>query len=299
VTIKLEGIVPPHVTPFSKSGEVDEPALRRLIHFWLDGGVSGLVPCGSNGEAPYMTREERRRVIEIVVDEVNGKVPVIAGTGAPSTRETIALTRDAKDVSVDAVLVVTPYFFRPNDEELVEHYRSVSSAVDVPLVLYNVPKFTGYNLETSVVVKLVKECSQVVGIKDSSGSIGQISELIRQVGDKISVVAGTGDLVLATLLMGGKGGILAVANVAPRLCSDIYDHFKRGEIEEAKEAQMKALHLNDVLVRRYNQLSSIKEALNQLGQPAGYPRLPSLPLSEEARQTIRKALSVLRLRSKV
>jgi len=295
MAIKLEGIMPPHVTPFSKDGEVDEPALRRLVHFWLDGGVSGLIPCGSNGEAPYMTREERRRVIEIVVDEVGGRVPVIAGTGAPSTRETITLTQDAKDVGGDAVLVVTPYFFRPSNEELVEHYRSVLNSVDMPVVLYNVPKFTGYNLEPSVVVQLVNEHSQIVGIKDSSGSLGQISEIIRQVGDRISVLAGTGDIVLATLMMGGRGGILGVANIVPHLCSDIFDHFKKGELGKAREVQMKVLYLNDILIKRYNQLSSIKEALNQLGLSAGYPRLPSLPLNEEARQTIQKALSVLRL----
>lgn len=242
-----------------------------------------------------MTREERRRVIEIVVDEVGGRVPVIAGTGAPSTRETITLTQDAKDVGGDAVLVVTPYFFRPSNEELVEHYRSVLNSVDMPVVLYNVPKFTGYNLEPSVVVQLVNEHSQIVGIKDSSGSLGQISEIIRQVGDRISVLAGTGDIVLATLMMGGRGGILGVANIVPHLCSDIFDHFKKGELGKAREVQMKVLYLNDILIKRYNQLSSIKEALNQLGLSAGYPRLPSLPLNEEARQTIQKALSVLRL----
>ena len=292
---KFEGIMPPHITPFSKSGDVDEPALHRIIHFWLDSGVSGLVSCGSNGEAPCMTREERRKVIEIAVEEADGKVPVIAGTGVPGTRETIMLTQDAKDVGVDAVLVATPYFFKPSNEELIEHYRAILKAVDIPLILYNVPKFTGYNLEPSVVVKLVDEHSQIVGVKDSSGSIGQVSDIIRQVGDKISVMAGTGDFVLATLMMGGHGGILAVANVAPRLCVDIYDYFRKGETEKAKDAQMKVLYLNDILVKRYNQISSIKEALNQLGQPAGYPRLPSIPLKEEARQNIQKALSFLHL----
>lgn len=296
MTIKLEGIIPPHITPFLKNGDIDEPSLRRLIRFWLDSGVSGLVSCGSNGEAPYMTRDERKKVIETTIDEVDGTKPVIAGTGAPSTRETITLTRDAKDVGVDAALIVTPYFFRPSNEELMEHYRSVINAVDIPIILYSVPKFTGYNLESDVVVKLVKEYSQIVGIKDSGGSIGQISEIIRQVGDRISDLAGTGDLVLANLMMGGKGGILGIANVAPRLCSDIFDYFKENNIEKAKEAQMNALYLNDLLIKKYNQLSSIKEALNQLGQPAGYPRLPSLPLKEEARQTIRKALLDIRLK---
>lgn len=295
MVVNLEGVMPPQITPFFKSGEIDEKSFRQLIQFWLTNGVRGLVPCGSNGEAPYMTREERRRVIEIVVDETDGKIPVIAGTGAPSTRETIALTRDAKDMGADAVLVVTPYFFKPSNEELVEHYHTLLNKVDIPVILYNVPKFTGYNLEPDVVVKLVNECSQIIGIKDSGGSIGQISELICKVGERIAVLAGTGDLLLATLMMGGKGGILGVANVAPRLCVDIFDYFKMDKLSMAREAQMKILLLNDLLIKKYNQLSSIKEALNQLGQPAGYPRLPSLPLNEEARQIIRRTLSRLNL----
>ncbi|MDQ1279324.1 MAG: hypothetical protein QG670_586 [Thermoproteota archaeon] len=296
MTIKLEGIIPPHITPFKKNGDIDEAALKKLVNFWLDDGVDGLVSCGSNGEAPSMSRDERRRVIDIVINEVNDKVPVIAGTGAPSTGETIDLTRDAKDIGADAALIVTPYFYRPNSEELIEHYRSVIKAVDIPIILYNVPKFTGYNLEADVVIKLAKEYSQIIGVKDSGGSIGQISEIIRQVGKKISVLAGSGDVVLANLMMGGKGGILGIANVAPRLCSDIFDYFKKGDSEKAKEAQMKALFLNDLLIKKYNQLSSIKEAMNQLGQPAGYPRLPSLPLKEEAKQNIQKALHDLNLK---
>ncbi len=293
--IKIEGIIPPHVTPFTENGEIDEVALRRLVHFWLDNGSKGLMSCGSTGEAPYMTRNERKRVIEIVVNEVNGKVPVIVGTGAPSTRETIRFTQDAEDVEVDAVIVVTPYYFKPNRRELVEHYRTLINAVEVPIILYNVPKFTGYNLDPSIVVELVEEYSQIIAIKDSSSSIGQIIDIIRQVGDKINVLAGTGDLILPTLLMGGKGGIVAVANVAPYLCSSIFTYYEKDQLEKAKEAQMKVLHLNNTLMKKYSPISSIKEAMNQLGQPAGYPRRPFLPLTETAQEEIMEALRILSL----
>ncbi|UCH02359.1 MAG: 4-hydroxy-tetrahydrodipicolinate synthase [Candidatus Bathyarchaeota archaeon] len=295
MTLKLEGMMPPHVTPFSQEGEIDEPALRCLLRFWLNAGVNGLVTCGSNGEAAYMTREERKKTIKIVVDEVNGRVPIIAGTGAPGTRETIILTRDAKEVGADAALVVTPYFFKPCNEELLAHYHTILNAVDIPLILYNVPKFTGYNLDPSVVIELAKEYSQIVGIKDSYGSIGQISEILRKLGNKISVLAGSGDLVLPTLIMGGRGGILGVANVAPQLCSAIYNNYKLGKLEKARTCQMQVLYLNEILIKRYNQISSIKEALNQLGKPAGYPRLPSLPLNEEGCQTVRRTLLTLNL----
>jgi len=291
--LKLEGIFPPHITPFLKNEEIDENSLRSLVHFWLDSGCAGLVSCASNGEGPYMTKEERRRVLQLVIEEVNGKVPVIAGTGAPSTRETIFLTRDAKDVGADAVLIVSPYYFKPDSKELFEHYSSVISSTDIPVIVYNVPKFTGYNLDPNVIVRLAEESDQVVGVKDSGGSIGQISDLIHRVGDKISVLAGTADVVLACLLMGGRGGVLAVANVAPRLCVDLYNHFKAHEIERARQIQMKVLYLNDVLVKKFNQISAIKEAMNQLGKAAGYARRPSLPLDEKARKEVREALERL------
>jgi len=289
--LSIEGVMPPHITPFDKDEEVDEAALRKLIHFWLDGGASGLVSCGSNGEAPYLTRDERRKVIQTVVDEVDGKVPVIAGTGAPSTRETIVYTKDAKELGADAALIVSPYYFKPDKKELLQHYKAVLEAVDIPVILYNVPKFTGYNLEPSIIVQLANEYDQIVAVKDSGGSIGQISDLASQVGGRISVLSGSGDLILPTFVMGGKGAIVAVAIVAPSICADIYRFFKKKDVERAVEAQRKALRLNEVLIRRFNQISSVKEALSQLGQPAGYPRRPSLPLDEESRQEVRKVLS--------
>ena len=293
--LRLDGIFPPHITPFLKNEEIDEKSLRSLVHFWLDSGCAGLVSCASNGEGPYMMRDERRRVLQIVIEEVNGKVPVIASTGAPSTRETVFLTQDAKDVGANAVLIVSPYYFKPDSKELFEHYSTVISSTDIPIVLYNVPKFTGYNMDPNVIVRLAEEYDQVVGVKDSGGSIGQISDLIQRVGDRISVLAGTGDLVLPCLLMGGKGGVIAIANVAPRLCVDLYNQFKKNEIERARQVQMKLLHLNDILVKRFNQISAIKEAMNQLGKSSGYPRRPSLPLDDKARNEIRKTLEMLKI----
>lgn len=288
--MKINGILPPHITPFNKYEEVDEQALRRLIHFWLDNGVSGLVTCGSNGEAVYMTREERRKVAEVVVDEVNGKVPVIVGTGAPSTRETIHLTKDAKDIGADAALIVTPYYYTPNEEELYKHYKHILETTDFPIVLYSVPKFTGYSLNINVVKRLVEGYSQVVGIKDSSGLVGRISDLIAQVGDRISVLVGTGDIILPGLVMGATGAVVAIANVAPKLCSNIYNTYLNGDLENAKRLQNIANQLNELLIKRFNQISSIKEALIQLGQPAGLPRKPSLPLDSEACEEIRNFL---------
>jgi 4-hydroxy-tetrahydrodipicolinate synthase len=286
----LEGILVPHITPFTRGGDLDETALRTCVRFWLEGGVSGLVPCGSNGEGPYLSREERKRIIKAVVDEVNGKVPVVAGTGSMSTKETTLFTEDAKDLGADAALVVTPYYFKLSGREMHEHYKTLCEAVDLPIVLYSVPKFTSYSLEPNMIQQLASECKNVVGVKDSGGNIGTITETIRLVGDRISVLAGTADVILPTLMLGGKGAVVAVANAFPRMCSELYDAFKRKDLEEASGLQRQVAYLNDVLVKKYNQLSSIKEAMKLLGLPAGYPRRPALPLKDDEKSDIAKAL---------
>jgi len=284
----------PHITPFTRGGELDEEALRACVRFWVESGVSGLVPCGSNGEAPYLSREERRRVIQIVLDEVNGKVPVIAGTGSMSTRETIMFTKDAKDLGVDAALVVTPFYFKLSNREINEHYRALLETVDLPVILYSVPKFTGFSLEPTVISKLVSEYENVVGVKDSSGSIGTITEIIRLVGDRISVLAGAADVTLPTLMLGGRGAIIAVANVFPKLCNNLYEAFREGNYEEASKLQQRVSYINEVLVKRHNQLSAIKEALKLRGLPSGYPRKPVLPLENGERKEIEDFLKAMR-----
>jgi len=288
--ISLDGIFVPHITPFTLDGDLDEEALRKCVRFWMESGVSGLVPCGSNGEAPYLSREERRKVIEIVVDEVNGKIPVVAGTGSMSTRETILFTKDAKDLGVDAALVVTPFYFKLSNREMHEHYRTLLEFVDLPIVLYSVPKFTGFSLEPTVISQIVSEYENVVGVKDSSGNIDTIAEITRLVGDKISVLAGTADVTLPTLMLGGRGAVIAVANVLPKMCISLYEAFRRGDYEEASKLQKRISYLNEVLVKRHNQLSAIKEALNLRGLTGGYPRRPVLPLEGEEKNEIKDVL---------
>jgi len=284
--MRLDGIFVPHITPFTRDGELEEEALRTCVRFWVENGVSGLVPCGSNGEAPYLSREERERVIEIVVDEVNGRIPVVAGTGSMSTRETIMLTKDAKEVGADAALVVTPFYFKLSNREMYEHYRALLEAVDLPIVLYSVPKFTGCSLEPAVISKLAAENEKVVGVKDSGGSIGTITEITRLVGDKISVLAGTADVALPTLMLGGRGAVIAVANVFPRMCVSLYEAFKRGDHEEASKLQRRISYLNEALIKRHNQLSAIKEASKLLALPSGFPRRPTLPLGNEEKKDV-------------
>jgi 4-hydroxy-tetrahydrodipicolinate synthase len=288
--LALDGIFVPSITPFTRTGRPDVKALRECVRFWLDGGVSGLVPCGSNGEAPYLSRQERKKVIETVMDEVNGKVPVIAGTGSMSTQETIAFTKDAADLDVDAALVVTPFYFKLSNKEIYEHYRTVSEDVDIPIVIYNVPKFTGVSLEPTFIQKLAAENEKIIGVKDSSGNIGTMTEIVRLTGDRLSVLAGTADVTLPTLLSGGRGAVIAVANVFPALCNRLYRAFKNRRYEEASKLQNRISFANEVLVKRFNQLSAIKEAMRLQGLAGGYPRKPALPLDKEERKTIENLL---------
>jgi 4-hydroxy-tetrahydrodipicolinate synthase len=288
--LALDGVFVPHVTPFTRGGQLDIKALRECVKFWLESGVSGLVPCGSNGEAPYLSRRERMRVIGTVVDEVNGRTPVIAGTGSLSTRETVAFTKDAADLGADAALVVTPFYFKLANKEISEHYKAVSEAVDLPIVVYNVPKFTGVYLEPALVHKLAYENERIVGIKDSSGSISTIMEIIRLTGERLSVLAGSGDVVLPTLLSGGRGAVIAVGNVFPKLCSRLFKAFKNGQYEEASELQKRLSYANEVLVKRFNQLSAIKEAMRLKELPGGYARKPALSLDKEARRIVKDML---------
>jgi 4-hydroxy-tetrahydrodipicolinate synthase len=224
------------------------------------------------------------------LDEVNGQIPVIAGMGSISTRETIQLTRDAKDLGVDAALIVTPFYFTPSNRELYEHYRAVLESVDLPIILYSVPKFTGFHLNLSVIVQLVSEYENVAGVKDSEDNIGRIMSTIRMVGDKISVLAGTADVTLPTLMQGGKGAVIAIANVFPKTCNDLYKAYRQGGYEEASRLQRCLSYYNEILIKRHNQLASLKEALTLKGIPAGYPRKPTLPLTKEERRGLKKML---------
>jgi 4-hydroxy-tetrahydrodipicolinate synthase len=289
----LDGIFVPNVTPFTRQGDLDVEALRACIRFWVENGVSGLVPCGSNGEAPYLSREERSKVISIVVDEVNGRIPVIAGTGSLSTQETISLTRDAKNLGVDAVLIVTPFYFKLTDREIIAHYRAVLDSVNIRIVVYNAPKFTGFSLNPEVIHQLARENEQVAGVKDSSGNIDTITEIVRLVGSRVSVLAGAADIALSSFSLGSRGAVLAVANVFPTTCKRLYEAFRNNKLDEATRLQKRITVANDLLVKRYNQLSTIKEALNTIGLPAGYPRRPALPLKSEEKAAVQEFVKTM------
>ncbi|MCS7102496.1 MAG: dihydrodipicolinate synthase family protein [Candidatus Korarchaeum sp.] len=287
--MRFHGIIPPHVTPFAQEGDLDLASLDKLLEFWLEAKVHGLASCASNGEGPMLDEDERERVLRFVIDKVGGQVPLVAGVSSPSTKALLRQVRQAEKLGVDGVLLTPPYYFKPNPRELLEHYKLVFKSTSIPILLYNVTKFVGYDVPLDIVVK-VADHDNFAGIKESSGLVWRVSELIRLLKGRGSVLAGTGDVLLDTLVLGGDGGIVAVSIFAPELAVDLYNSFKAGDLRRASSIQLKLTMLNEIVVKKYNQLSATKEALRLRGLPGGYARMPSQPLSEEEREEVKRAL---------
>ncbi len=283
-----KGIIPAMVTPVTSAGKINVEALRKLTNYLIKGGVHGLFPVGSQGEFYALTFEEKKRVIEVVVEETRGRVPVYAGTGAVTTREAIALTKMAEKVGVSAVSVLTPYFIRPNEEELFEHYSKIAKATRLPVLLYNNPQRTGINISAGFVVR-ASRVKNIVGIKDSSGDLTLTAEYIRRTGEQFSVLAGRDTLIYGTLCYGGKGAIAATANVAPRRVVEIYEAFQAGDWKRSLEAQFRLAPL-----RLAFDLGTfpvvIKEALNLLGIDAGVGIPPVGGISPKAKAALKGIL---------
>jgi 4-hydroxy-tetrahydrodipicolinate synthase len=268
---RLEGVFPALVTPFDKQKEINEESFRLLMDTVLE-HVDGFVPCGTTGEFEYMTIEERKRLFDICIDQANGKRPIIAGTGAPGTRQAIELTRYAEDAGADACLVVTPYFLHPSDKGIHEHFWQVANSTDLPIILYNIPQCVGGLLPRRVVEDLA-EIENVVGLKDSSGNLTYTMEIIEKVKGKINVVVGHDEVVLPALAGGCTGMILASAQVYPDIWQKVYKAVKEGDLETARREQMQVQKLSRIFTR-YGGFVPIKAALGAMGIKMGTPRKP-------------------------
>ena len=283
-----KGIFPALVTPFTKDGKkVNEEQLRALVNRCIELGVSGVVPCGTTGEFVNMTVEERKRVIDIVVDEVNGRVAVIAGTGASSTQQALEMTRYAKDAGADAALVVTPYYLKPTNRGVYQHFHTIASEVDLPIILYNIPQCTGVWLTWQMVEDLA-QIPNIVGLKDSSGELRYMLAVLEKVRDKINVLCGHDEVVVAALAAGASGAILASANVIPDIWVQIYQHVQKGELKKARELQYKVQKIARIIAG--SGAVGAKEALKMVGLKVGPVRLPLSvggELSYEAKEELR------------
>jgi len=293
---ELKGIIVAMVTPLTPNGELDETTLKSHIKFLLENGVHGLFPCGSAGEGPKLTVDERKKMIDIVVAEADGKVPVIPGTGGITTDEAVRVTVYARDAGADAGLIVPPYYYHPSEKALYEHYETIAKRTDFPIVLYNIPSLAGYSLKPEFIARCIEGIPGIVAVKDSSYDMTKFEEILHFVGQKVSVLQGADTLILPSLLMGAKGAMVSDANVAPRLFVDIYEMFMRGDPKRAVEAQLKAVLLDRHL--GYNDyVVSTKEALALIGRPVGPPRKPSYTISEEDKAQMKTILRKLGLLS--
>jgi 4-hydroxy-tetrahydrodipicolinate synthase len=272
VMFKPKGILPALVTPFTKDGkQLNEETLRILINRCIELGVSGVVPCGTTGEFVNLTIEERKKVIGIAVDEANGKVKVIAGTGASGTKQALEMTRYARDVGADAALIVTPFYLKPTSRGIYEHFDTIASKAELPIVLYNIPQVTGVQLPWQMVEDLA-QIPNIVGLKDSSGQLGYMLAVLEKVRDKINVMCGHDEVVVAALAAGCSGAILASANFMPDVWIKIYNAVEKGDLKTAREIQYKVQKIARIIVK--SGAVGTKEALKMMGVKVGPVRLP-------------------------
>lgn len=284
---KLEGIIPPMVTPFKESEELDEEALRREVGRLLDAGVHGLTVCGSTGEGYAMTSEEIGLTTAIVKEEVKGRVPVITGIIADSAWVALRHARAAKEAGADA-LMVTPvhYVFQPTEEGALDYFKRIGEALDLPIVIYNVVPWANISAELAVKLTGIK---QIQGIKQSGGDIHGLADMIRAVGNRIPVLTAIDDMLFPSFLIGAKGAIAAICTIAPQLCLELWEAARRGDIKTGVEIHHRLLPVWRA-IGRGDMPARAKEALSQLGRPAGIARSPLIPVDERARVEIQKAL---------
>jgi 4-hydroxy-tetrahydrodipicolinate synthase len=285
---KPEGVMPALVTPFTRDGDISEEGYKQVVDYTIEKGATGVVTLGTTGEFSYLRTEERKKMLKLTLEYVDGRVPIIAGTGQHSTRATVDLTKYAADLGCDAALVISPYYLRPTDKGYYEHYAAVAQKGDLPVLMYNIPQCTLGVLNSSVVEDLA-ELDNIVGIKDSSGSVPYILELIQKLEGKMDVIIGADENFLSAVIAGSKAAIMASANVIPHIWLEIMNLAQSGKIEEAAELQ-RTTQTFARMVLKYGAAPPVKAALRMLGVKAGRSRMPlntGGTLTPENREEIR------------
>jgi 4-hydroxy-2-oxoglutarate aldolase len=287
--LDFHGVFPPIATPFI-NGKVAQDKLASNVEKWSRTGLKGLVVLGSNGEYVYLSEEEKRSVVDSVVQSAAKEMLIIAGTGCESTSETLRLTEDCARLGAHAALVVTPHYYagRMREDALMKHFSELADHSPIPILLYNVPKFTHINMSADFVAR-ISQHANVVGLKDSSANVIQLQELLNGVADDFSVLVGTAGVLFSGLTIGCAGAISALANVAPEACVKIFDLVKAGDLDAARELQLKMIPVNQAVTAIYG-VPGLKAAMDMCGYFGGDPRLPLLPSSEKERSEIEAIL---------
>jgi 4-hydroxy-tetrahydrodipicolinate synthase len=283
----IKGAITAIVTPF-KNGQFDEAAYRELIEFQIQGGIHGIVPCGTTGESATLSHTEHKRVVETCVDQVKKRVPVIAGTGSNNTAESLELTQHAQQAGADAALMITPYYNKPTQEGLFQHYKTVATQTKIPIVVYNVPSRTSVNLLPETVARLVT-LPNIVGIKEATGDLKQCAKVKELCGDKIALISGDDFTVLPLLAIGGQGVISVVSNVAPGDMAGMCDAFFAGDLAKARALHYKMWPLMEAMFFETNPTPA-KTALRLMGKITGEVRQPLCPLSTANEDKLRAVL---------
>jgi len=276
------------VTPF-KDGKVDWPSLEGLVELHLRSGTHGIVPCGTTGESATLSHQEHDEVIKAVIKAVNKKVPVIAGTGSNSTDEAVRLTREAENAGADGALMISPYYNRPTQEGIYQHYKKVASAVAIPIIVYNIPGRTGSKIEPETLARLA-EIKNIAGVKEATGSVDQAIDVIRLCGDRLAVYSGEDSLIFSLMALGGKGVISTVANVAPKETAQLAEACLTGKWDRGRELQFKLMPLIRAVFLESNPIP-VKTALSLMGKCTGELRLPLTPMAEGNVKKLRQAMA--------
>jgi len=276
------------VTPF-RDGQVDEAKLRELVEFHVSHGTDGLIPCGTTGEAPTLSHDEHRRVVEIVIDAAGKRVHVVPGTGSNSTREAIELTRHAERAGASGALVVNPYYNKPTQEGLYRHYRAVAESVTIPIITYNIQSRTAVNVETATMARLARDVKNIVGVKEASGSLDQMSQVIAACGPDFSVLSGDDNITLPLMAIGGHGVISVIANILPRETADMVHAALEGDFKRARELHYRLFPMARAAFLETNPIP-IKEAMAMAGMIEPEFRLPMCRMGDANRETLRGIL---------
>jgi 4-hydroxy-tetrahydrodipicolinate synthase len=285
---RLSGCGTALVTPFTTQGGIDEAALRALVDWQIEQGIHFLVPCGSTGEAATMTLDEHCRVVSIVVDQANGRVPIVAGAGSNDTRKAIELSKMMKDAGATHLLHTSPMYNKPPQRGIVEHYRAIAQMTDLPIVVYNVPGRTGSNIEAKTMLELAK-IPGIAAAKEASGQLAQIADVITGRPPEFSVLSGDDELTLPVMALGGDGIISVVSNATPRLMSDLCNAMHRGKLEDARAIHFKLLPWMRAAFAESNPIP-VKAALAMMGRAQNVLRLPLVPLADGPEPKVRSAL---------
>ena len=278
------------VTPFHEDESVNYEALESLIEMQIEGQTDAIIVCGTTGEPSTMTEEERTSVIKFVVEKVNKRVPVIAGTGGNNTRSSVEASKRAEELGADGLLVVTPYYNKATQKGLYLHYKAIADAVNIPIIMYNVPSRTGLNILPETAVRIARECPNVVGIKEASGNISQVATLAALSKGVLDIYSGNDDQIVPILSLGGIGVISVLSNIAPKDTHDMVMEYLEGDRNRALELQLKYIDVISALFCEVNPIP-VKAALNMMGKNAGVLRLPLTEMSEKNKAVLEKAMS--------